>query len=253
MGLLEKAVDIEELGQHRFVTIYGKSGSGKTELGSTFPKPMLYLQVGDDGSNTIKKKKGIRGLHIKNLSELKSVLQELIGMAEKGRLKYKTVFADTFSMVTNIWVKENAVDKNKKMTQQMWGDLKSDTEELIRLGHQLAEYCWVLFSCHEVGDAFEGIEDEILPEIHPSTTKGARTYLEGMSNYGLHTLIKKKDVTIDGVEKTVPVYITQIGPNPYYWTKLQKPKELKVPTQVRNLTYTKLAQIVDIESATSDQ
>ena len=253
MGLLEKAVDIEELGQHRFVTIYGKSGSGKTELGSTFPKPMLYLQVGDDGSNTIKKKKGIRGLHIKNLSELKSVLQELIGMAEKGRLKYKTVFVDTFSMVTNIWVKENAVDKNKKMTQQMWGDLKSDTEELIRLGHQLAEYCWVLFSCHEVGDAFEGIEDEILPEIHPSTTKGARTYLEGMSNYGLHTLIKKKDVTIDGVEKTVPVYITQIGPNPYYWTKLQKPKELKVPTQVRNLTYTKLAQILDIESATSDQ
>jgi hypothetical protein len=253
MGLLEKAVDIEELGQHRFVTIYGKSGSGKTELGSTSPKPLLYLQVGDDGSNTIKKKKGIRGLHIKNLSELKSVLQELIGMAEKGRLKYKTVFADTFSMVTNIWVKENAVDKNKKMTQQMWGDLKSDTEELIRLGHQLAEYCWVLFSCHEVGDAFEGIEDEILPEIHPSTTKGARTYLEGMSNYGLHTLIKKKDVTIDGVEKTVPVYITQIGPNPYYWTKLQKPKELKVPTQVRNLTYTKLAQILDIESATSDQ
>ena len=253
MGLLEKAVDIEELGQHRFVTIYGKSGSGKTELGSTFPKPMLYLQVGDDGSNTIKKKKDIRGLHIKNLSELKSVLQELIGMAEKGRLKYKTVFADTFSMVTNIWVKENAVDKNKKMTQQMWGDLKSDTEELIRLGHQLAEYCWVLFSCHEVGDAFEGIEDEILPEIHPSTTKGARTYLEGMSNYGLHTLIKKKDVTIDGVEKTVPVYITQIGPNPYYWTKLQKPKELKVPTQVRNLTYTKLVQILDIESATSDQ
>lgn len=96
MGYLSQVVDIADLGQHKFVTIYGKSGSGKTELGSTFPKPMLYLQVGDDGSNTIKSKKGIKALRIKNLAELSAVLKELIDSAEHGKLKYKTVFADTF-------------------------------------------------------------------------------------------------------------------------------------------------------------
>lgn len=255
MGYLSQVVDIADLGQHKFVTIYGKSGSGKTELGSTFPKPMLYLQVGDDGSNTIKSKKGIKALRIKNLAELSAVLKELIDLAEHGKLKYKTVFADTFSMVTNIWIKENALDKNKKMTQQMWGDLKTETEELIRLCHRLAEHCWVLASCHEVSDSFEGMEDEILPDIHPSTTKGARTYLEGMSNYGLHTLIKKKEVTVDGVDKTIATYICQIGPNPYYWTKLQKPKDLKVPAQVRDLTYQKLIKILGLnqENPTDQQ
>ena len=256
MSILSTAVPIDDLGQHRLVTIYGKSGSGKTELGSTFPKPMLYLQIGDDGSNTIKGKKGISAIRIRNLSELGDSLNELLELAKKGKLKYKSILCDTFSMITNVWVKENAVDKNKKMTQQMWGDLKTETEELIRKSHNLAEYAWVILNCHEATDSFEGMEDEILPEIHPSTTKGARTYLEGMSNYGLHTLIRKKTATVNGVEETIPVYVTQIGPNPYYWTKLQKPKSLKVPKQVRNLTYTKLAELLEpgpSEGEQSDQ
>lgn len=248
MGYLSQAVDIDSIDQHKLVTIYGKSGSGKTELGSTFPKPMLYLQVGDDGTASIRGKKGIKVLRIKNLEELKNVLKELLDLAESGKLKYKSVFADTFSMITNIWVKENATDKKKKMTQQMWGDLKNDTEELIRLCHELAGYCWVILSCHEVGEAFDGMEDEILPDIHPNTSKGARSYLEGMSNYGIHTLIKKKDIVVDGVEKTIAVYVAQIGPNPYYWTKLQKPKTLKVPSQVRDMTYQKLTKILGIDS-----
>lgn len=247
MRYLSQAVDIDDLDQHKLVTIYGKSGSGKTELGSTFLKPMLYLQVGDDGSNTIKGKKGIKALRIKNLEELKGVFEELLDLAEQGELKYKSVFADTFSMVTNIWIKENATAKNKKMTQQMWGDLKNDTEELIRLCHELAGHCWVILSCHEVSESFDGMEDEILPDIHPNTSKGARSYLEGMSNYGLHTLIKKKDIVVDGVEKTIATYVTQIGPNPYYWTKLQKPKALKVPSQVRDMSYQKLSKILGLE------
>ena len=47
MGLLDKAVDISELGQRKLVVLYGKSNSGKTVTGATFPKPMLYLRIGD--------------------------------------------------------------------------------------------------------------------------------------------------------------------------------------------------------------
>lgn len=248
MGILDRAVNIAELGQHKLVTIYGKSGSGKTELGSTFPKPMLYISVGDDGSNTISHKSGIDAYAVENLSQLKQILEERSQLASKNKLKYASVFVDTFSMVTNVWIDENAIKKNKKMTQQMWGDLKNETEELIRLAHQLAGYCWVILSCHEAGDSFEGMEDEILPDIHPSTTKGARTYLEGMSNYGLHTLIRKREIIVDGITDTVAVYTTQIGPNPYYWTKLQKPKDLKVPKHVKNLTYTKLMKLLNPEN-----
>ena len=240
MAYLDGVKDIADLGQRKLVVLWGKSNTGKTEFGSTWPKPQLYVQVGDDGSNTIRNKKSISGLRADNIDSVKGVLKELI--KEKGA-GYESVFVDTFSMVTNVWIDENAVKKKKKMTQQMWGDLKTETEELIRLAYKLSLYTWVILSCHEAMDAIEGMEDEILPDARPSTTKGARTYLEGMANYGFHTTRLKKEVVEDGVEKTVVRYAAHLGPNPYYWTKLQTPKGVKVPAVMINPSFAKISKL----------
>lgn len=240
MAYLDGVKDIADLGQRKLVVLWGKSNTGKTEFGSTWPKPQLYVQVGDDGSNTIRNKKNISGLRADNIESVKGVLKELI--KEKGA-GYESVFVDTFSMVTNVWIDENAIKKKKKMTQPMWGDLKTETEELIRLAYKLSLYTWVILSCHEAMDAIEGMEDEILPDARPSTTKGARTYLEGMANYGFHTTRLKKEVVEDGVEKTVVRYAAHLGPNPYYWTKLQTPKEVKVPAVMINPSFAKLSKL----------
>lgn len=240
MAYLDGVKDIADLGQRKLVVLWGKSNTGKTEFGSTWPKPQLYVQVGDDGSNTIRNKKSISGLRADNIDSVKGVLKELIN--EKGA-GYESVFVDTFSMVTNVWIDENAVKKKKKMTKQMWGDLKTETEELIRLAYKLSLYTWVILSCHEAMDAIEGMEDEILPDARPSTTKGARTYLEGMANYGFHTTRLKKEVVEDGVEKTVVRYAAHLGPNTYYWTKLQTPKEVKVPAVMINPSFAKLSKL----------
>lgn len=240
MGYLDSVKDILELGQRKLVVLWGKSNTGKTEFGSTWPKPMLYVQVGDDGSNTIRNKQEISGMRADTIDRCKGVLKELV--KEKGA-GYSTVFVDTFSMLTNVWIDENAVQKKKKMTQQMWGDLKTETEEIIRLAYKLALHTWVILSCHEAMDTVEGMEDEILPDARPSTTKGARTYLEGMANYGFHTTRLKKEMIEDGVEKTLVKYAAHIGPNPYYWTKLQTPKDVKVPAVMVNPTFTKLKKL----------
>ena len=181
MGYLDKIKPISDLGRRKLAVLWGKSNTGKTEFGSTWPKPMLYVQIGDDGSNTIAEKNGIKAIRIETLDALKGTLNELI--AKKGD-RYKTVFIDTFSMYVNMWVDEKVVQKNKRMTQQLWGDLKTDTEEIVRLTHKLALHTWVLLSCHEAMDSFEGMEDEILPDARPNLSKGVRTYLEGMANYG---------------------------------------------------------------------
>lgn len=240
MGYLDDVRDISELGQRKLVVLWGKSNTGKTEVGSTWPKPQLYVQVGDDGSNTIRNKSGIKGTRPETVENSKGLLKELIKKKGAG---YKSVFIDTFSMLTNVWIDENAVQKKKKMTQQMWGDLKTETEEIIRLAYELSLHTWVILSCHEAMDAIEGMEDEILPDARPSTTKGARTYLEGMANYGFHTTRLKKEIIEDGVEKTVVKYGMHIGPNPYYWTKLQTPKEVKVPAVMFNPSFKKLCKL----------
>lgn len=243
MGVLDDVVDIADLGQRNFYVVYGKSGSGKTFFGSTFPKPILYLQIGDDGSNTIADVDGIYAKRINTPEDLKSVGKELI----KDK-KYKTVFVDTFSMLTNEWQNENIIAKKKKMTQQAWGDLKVDTEELIRLFYKIALNHVVLFSCHEGVDSFEGMEDEILPDVRPNVTKGARTYLEGMANYGIHMTKLKKTIEKDGIEKEVVRFAAHVGPNPYYWTKFQVSPSIKLPEVLYNPTYSKIQKLLGKEN-----
>lgn len=234
--LLSEAVDISELGQRQFWVVYGKSGSGKTNFISSFPKPLLYLQIGDDGSNTISEVEGIKAIKIRDLAHLKAILLE-------ARLDktYASVVVDTFSLVVNEWIDQNAVKKNKKVSMPMWGDIKTETEEFIKLLHILSETKVVVATCHEVTDAFEGMEDEITPDIRPNVSKGARTYLESMANFGIHTTIISK---LDDNGKEQYRFAAHLGQNPYYWVKTQKPASVRLPKLVYNPTFDKIMKIL---------
>lgn len=243
-AILSSAVDISEVSSGKLVVLYGKSASGKTKVGSTFPKPMLYVKIGDDGVNTIKKVSGISVIEPKTIAELKQVFEEL----EKDKT-YESVFVDTFSLLVNEWKNENVIKKGKKMTQQLWGDLMTETEELIRLAHKLSKKKWVILSGHEVTDSIEGMEDELLPDVRISISKGARTYIEGMANFGIHTVKIQKEV-IDkatGETKEVVKYAADIGPNPYYWTKFQIDPKFKLPNRMINPSYEKIMKLIEEE------
>lgn len=238
--MLENVTNIKDFSQGKFVALYGKSGSGKTTLGATFPKPMLYVKIGDDGSSVIKDVEDIDAVEITKVGQIKQLLKEL-----ETNKTYKSVFFDTFTLIVNEWKNENIVSKKKKMTQQAWGDLLVDTEELIREMHKLSKQKWVIISGHEVTDSIEGMEDELLPDVRMSVSKGARTYLEGMVNYGLHTIVVEKEIEKDGESKVVNKHAVDIGPNPYYWTKFQSIKSKKIPKRMLNPTFNKLNELMD--------
>lgn len=240
MGLIDKAVSVKEMPKSNLWVLWGKSGSGKTHVLSTFPKPILYLQYGDDGTGTIEDVDGIDVIVIEDQKHLE-------GLLEEARLdeQYATVAVDTFSLFVNEWLDENAIRKGKRVTQQMWGDLKTDTEKLIKMAKVLSRYKNVVLTCHEATDVIEGMEDEIMPDVRPSVSKGARTYLESMANFGIHTTVIEKEVTkSDGTSDVVIRHAAHIAPNPYYWTKLQKPAAVKVPKLVVNPTYDKIMKLM---------
>lgn len=241
MSLLSKAKPIGQMSKGSLWVIYGKSGTGKTQVLSTFPKPMLYLQFGDDGTGTIGDVEGIDGIPVATLSELNDIIDELM----KGDSKYKSVACDTFSLAVQEWIDENSVKKKKRMTQQMWGDIKTDTEELIRSFKRLSVKGFIVaLTCHEVADSIDGFEEEITPDVRVSVSKGARTYMESMANVGIHTTIVVREKRVDDEIKEIPVYAAHVGPNPYYWTKTQKPAGIKVPSMVANPTYSKIIKLL---------
>lgn len=239
--MLENAIPIKQLGQRQLWVLWGKSGTGKTHFIGTMPTPLLYIQIGDDGSNTISDIEGIDAIRATSFEELKKLGEEL-----KTDTKYKTVAVDTFSMCVNVWVQKNAIEKKRRMTQQMWGDLKTETEELVRLFHEVAATHRVVLTCHEATDSIEGMDDEVIPDFGPSVSKGARIYLQGMANYGIH-FTKLKRTVIDketGEETDVVRYGAHVGPNPYYWTKLQVSDDVKVPDVMVNPSYKKIAKLL---------
>lgn len=240
MGLLDEAVDIQGLGQRNLWVLYGKSNSGKTWVASTFPKPMLYLQIGDDGANTIARVEGVKAIRVDTVQKLTDISRELL--KDKA---YKTVVVDTFSLLVNEWTSEKVTGKGKRMTQQLWGDLKNDQEDVIKAMYKIARRHIVVLTCHESTDSIEGMEDEITPDVRPSVSKGARTYLEGMANYGIHTTKIIKEVSKGNTTKEVVKYAADIGPNPYYWTKLQIDPSIKVPARIINPTYEKFMEIIN--------
>jgi hypothetical protein len=247
MGILDQAVPVSEIKHGNFWVLYGRSGSGKTHLLSTFPKPLLYVQIGDDGTNTIDpNEEDIRVLSIDNIAQLELVAKEL----EKDRF-YATVGVDTFSLLVNEWIDQEAVQKKRRVTQQMWGDLKTDTEKYVKMFQRLSKDRIIVLTCHEVGESFEGMEDEIMPDIRPSVSKGARTYLEGMANYGIHCTVIQKDKEMpDGTTKTIDVHAIHLAPNPYYWVKTQKPASIKLPELVINPSYDKIMRLIKGEATT---
>lgn len=240
MGVLNRKKPIKDVGLRKLVVIYGQSNTGKTVLSSTFPKPMLYLSIGDEGSNPIANVDGIDFIKIETAIELKNAFDELLS----GKTEYESIVVDTFSLYVNVWTHDNVISKKKRMTQQDWGNLKTDTEEIIRLAHKLAADKWVILTCHEVSDAFEGLEGEIAPDIRPNVSKGTRTYLEGMSNLGIHTVRLSKTVEKDGKEKTLVKYACHLGANEYYWTKVQAAPGASIPATIINPSYNKLMEIL---------
>lgn len=242
MGILSEAVDISELGQRNLWVLWGKSGSGKTHFVATLPKPLLYIQFGDDGSNTIAKAEGVKGIRANTIDRLKQIGEEL-----KKDKTYASVAVDTFSLITSVFVDANAVQKNKRMTQQMWGDLKTETEQLIKIFHEVAKTHIVALTCHEATDVIEGMDDEVLPDFGPSTSKGSRIYLQGMANYGIHfTKVKKTIVNEEtGEEKDVVKFAAHLGANPYYWTKFQVEDTIKMPSVMINPSYSKILKIIE--------
>lgn len=237
-------VDISDIEQNKLWVIYGKSNSGKDVTASSFPKPLFYVPIGDDGRNSIKHVKGIQTMRnpIKNLQQLKDVARWAVKDKE-----YKTVVISTFSLLTSEWQDEKVVKTRKRMTQQLWGDLKVDTEEIIRLFAKAAKRHNIVLICHEaLDDQIEGMEGEILPSVRPNVTRGARTYLEGLANYGIHCVKIEKEVEGDnGDSETVIKYGANIGPNPYYWTKIQANPKLNLPATMINPTYKKIQKILN--------
>lgn len=237
---------------HLTALFYGLSGSGKTTLSGTFPGPVLVLDIGDKGTESISDVEDCEVMEIDSWDDLEMTYWFL----KESEGKYKTVVLDTVTNLQQLAIaKVNDGDADAKMGFKEWGDVVTLMKEWLVNFRDLGIN--VVFLAQERKfnvNEDEGIDDNLLlPEIGPRLTPSLSSHLASIvsvvGNTFIRARIEKRTTTnrrgkelIEEYE--VPEYSLRVGPNPYYVTKVRKPKGFTVPETVEDPTYDKLIKLI---------
>lgn len=256
--LTAKAKAVNDMPTDEVYVIYGLQGSGKTVLASTFPKtkekPMLYLDIleGGTGSISMSDRENIVVVPITTFDEINEVFRDIINgytLDEKGTkipVAYSTIVIDSATQLEYL-LKKGLMEDNQKdqMTLQLWGYASQTHDEIwnaCRYIH-LTTGAKMVVICHQ-----KEISDEENPgnnKIIPSLMNKAAYGLCAKASFVWYTKIEEiTSVDKDGKAKRDTKYYTYIDGCQAYLTKTRKPKEMKIPLKIANLTYDKFKKNV---------
>jgi hypothetical protein len=257
-GIEDQIKPVAEIAHTASYAIYGRAGSGKTTLASTFPKPMLLLDIRDKGTDSISDVKGIDVLPIEALEDIEDIYYYL----RENPKKYKTLVFDTVTEMQKIVMKSVVLSKSKKkvdesrigdwgsMARRDWGDVAGIMNKWIADFRDLDME--VVFLAQErvknVDDDEEGEDNQLTPEVGPAVMPSIATTLNAAVNVIGNMFIRMKySNVVKGTKKTKraePTYCLRIGPNPIYTTKLRKPRSAEAPPYIEDPSYKDIKDLV---------
>lgn len=248
MGLEDRIVDLLDVKNPTIITLYGKPGTGKTTLAATLPKPLLLIDVKDKGGDSAKSKDLKRGdIKVFELEEFDDIY-DIYDYIKDNSKKFKSICIDHMSAL-----QEHALDKVKseegkdQISQRMYGVAAGYMKEVIGLYKDLTDLgivpCFLVQDRMESGEG-EG-EDQLTPEVGPGLMPSLSRTLCAASRIIGHTYLQER------VEKTGDMkvhrqieYRLRLGPNPYYITKVTRPKGTPCPAYLVDGSYEDLIKII---------
>ncbi|UGO52766.1 nucleotide-binding protein [Serratia phage vB_SmaS_Opt-155] len=251
-GILAKAKQVTEMDGGMTCLFYGRSGTGKTTLAGSFPTPILILDMGEKGTDSLSDVDGVKVLEINSWDELEEVYWAL----EDGSSGYKTVVLDALPGVQQL-----AIQKARELSRKKDGDMTSqrDMGEATKLMHTwLYNYrdlkglgINVVMNAHDrIRETDSGDEEAIAPEVGPNLMPGISKAIMGAVDVIGVTFIRilKEKKKIGQRQEIVTEYCLRIGPHEFFNTKIRVPKGKPIPEFIIDPTYDKLKSVIKGES-----
>ena len=251
---------IAEIQRRGSTALYGRSGTGKTTLASTYPKPILYLNILDNGDDSIRDVDDIDVVDIESSEELQEQLLWLAKQANKGKLIYKTVVLDTMTQLQGIFVAElgekKKLAKGKKagdfgtLTKQDWGSIAGDLKAVIMDVRNLpVESVFIaqerVFNAgDEEDDGIDALAPEVGTKLMPSVNKDLCASVSIIGNTFIRIKVHKEEVKGKTVRTVEKIFCLRLGPNEVYTTKIRKPKGVKAPDYITDPSFRKIKKIM---------
>lgn len=249
------------------INLYGRSGTGKTTLWSTFPKPILAI-VCSGGSkpgelrsiDTPENRKTISQVVIKNTGEVRELIdyQSDLATTLPGK-KFATVVLDHATGLQDLTLKEilgleelPAQGSWGMAKQQEWGQCALQMKEVFRA--LLSMDCNVVIVAQEREFNTDADEDFLMPFVASALTPSVAGWLNPACDYICQTFIrqktkevvtkiKKKEIRtrkrVRGVE-----YCLRTAPHEVFTTKFRLPKGTRLPDELIDPSFEKINRLI---------
>lgn len=225
-------MEYDKIITHNIDLFMGKPKSGKTLIAGSYPKPLLYISVGNDGGGMVlatKYKTEVMGgdIRVKNLRNdpvvngkiAKTSIEKLAAILAELRRpesdKFKTIVVDTIGALQDDYKTYLEFCKQgKALSQQEWGDVAkmmlSIKDNMKRFSEeQGVQIVWLTHTSEQEVYESSGLEKEIhiVPDL---TIKTGIKYMKDASN--IFYCCRKTTILPSG-ERDVK-FLTYVGPHP---------------------------------------
>lgn len=248
-GIASRIVDIEDAVMPVTMLAYGKAGTGKTVFGSTWPKPLLLIDVKEKGHESIRDVPGIKLLQIEKWEEINEVYMDVLWQKDT----FKSVIVDQLTAAQALGMSHLREKKKMKQddafSQRGWGQLSGMMQQMIQDYRELYNDGYhVLFNAHErVREPSEEDDERLAPSVGSNLMQSVASFVNGAVSVIGNTFIQEQ---VDKKAKTREVqYCMRIGPHAYYAAKLRRPVSAgPTPDMVVNPTFDKIMRLTKGES-----
>lgn len=217
---------------HSIDMYMGKPKSGKTLIAGSYPKPLLYVSVGNDGGgrvlftkyrddveNGLIKVKNLKNDPIVNGKIAKTSIEKLAVLLAELRKpdadKFKAIAVDTIGALQDDYKSYLEFQKGgRQLSQQEWGDVAkmilSIKDNMKRFSEeQQVTFVWITHTSEQELYETSGLNKEIriIPDL---TIKSGVKYMKDASN--IFYCCRKTVINNNG-EREVK-FLTYVGPHP---------------------------------------
>jgi len=244
--ITDKIKPVTSLGLTLAALFYGRAGTGKTTVSSTFPKPILHLDIREKGTDSITDVKDIDTLQIDGWDEFEQVYWYLVS----DQNPYKTVVIDAVSQLQDFAV-ESAIAGNGRndgiITKREWGTAAGKLKTWIVNYRDLVDKgINVVFIAHDrTNEGGDGEDGELTPTVGPRLMPSVASILTACVKLIGNTFVREShEKQESGKMKRSVEYCMRIGPHAYYATKVRQPKGSYTPDVIENPDYETLVSIM---------
>ena len=103
-SILDRIKPVTELKTNLVMLVYGRSGSGKTHFGSTFPRPILFIDTNERGTETIAQEEDIDVVRVTEWAEFDELYWGLLN--RETAVQYASVVVDQITNLQDIGMAE---------------------------------------------------------------------------------------------------------------------------------------------------